>query len=466
MNRSFYTLAIFFLAMCATQASAQGRDENGEPIPDKAAGLADEHDPLLAHWKSIFEVHLPAKVNGPNLALNVPTMVFGTSKGDRLSDLRLVDANGKHAHYVMRVLQGESRPTDVPISRQFNVAPSPKHKRFELNLELSNVPAAGHNEIMIMTTGLNYRRKVEVFGDTSDQFTNPRLILGKDKYLVKYEIDGQTIDIHRLHYEPQQFRFLQVYVYADGDEEIPTITQVLVRRSINVPGEFVTEQASFDDKAQQVRADGGPGSAWFINLPGEGMVPCQKLKFDIASPPTQRPFRLEFANPNQPPVPIGNAQWLWTTENGNQYLEISFPEVFARRLRFVVTDNANEPLYIKNVQATRAVRQMVFAAPEEGKYALPLKLFAGNPNVGQPNYDQAPKVLPETKFAPPFAELGDVRQNPAWVPPPPTLNERVPWLVYVVLGAACLILLAILGGLARQAIQRHDQAQASPAPGQ
>ena len=49
--------------------------------------------------------------------------------------------------------------------------------------------------------------------------------------------------------------------------------------------------------------------------------------------------------------------------------------------------------------------------------------------------------------------------NPTYVPPPPTLNEKMPWLVYVVLGVACLVLLAILVSLANQAIRRHDQEQ-------
>ena len=62
------------------------------------------------------------------------------------------------------------------------------------------------------------------------------------------------------------------------------------------------------------------------------------------------------------------------------------------------------------------------------------------------------------KSTPPAAELvGDFQANPSYQPPLQTLNERMPWLIYTVLGTACLVLLLILASLARQAIGRHDQ---------
>jgi len=56
-----------------------------------------------------------------------------------------------------------------------------------------------------------------------------------------------------------------------------------------------------------------------------------------------------------------------------------------------------------------------------------------------------------------LVQLGDktaAPSSPQLAPLP--LTERWPWLIYVVLGAACLVLLAILGALARAALARHD----------
>ena len=49
--------------------------------------------------------------------------------------------------------------------------------------------------------------------------------------------------------------------------------------------------------------------------------------------------------------------------------------------------------------------------------------------------------------------------NPIYQPVPKPWTERWPWLVYVVLSVASLILLGILGVLARAAIARHDAAE-------
>ena len=52
-------------------------------------------------------------------------------------------------------------------------------------------------------------------------------------------------------------------------------------------------------------------------------------------------------------------------------------------------------------------------------------------------------------------------QNPGYVPPTPPLSERMPWLIYTMLGVTSLALLAILVLLARTAISRHDAVQVS-----
>ena len=63
----------------------------------------------------------------------------------------------------------------------------------------------------------------------------------------------------------------------------------------------------------------------------------------------------------------------------------------------------------------------------------------------------------EPTLDPPLAsvELGEWERNPIYVEPPKPWTVRWPWLVYVVLGAACAMLLGLLG---RETIARHDAA--------
>jgi hypothetical protein len=69
---------------------------------------------------------------------------------------------------------------------------------------------------------------------------------------------------------------------------------------------------------------------------------------------------------------------------------------------------------------------------------------------------------------PPVTATVNPRQaNPAYQPPTPPLHERQPWLIYLVLGIASAVLLALLILLARQALARsqaNDMLPSQPSP--
>ncbi len=179
-------------------------------------------------------------------------------------------------------------------------------------------------------------------------------------------------------------------------------------------------------------------------------MPCERLRLQVAGAEANRPFRLEIANPNEPRQDIGNIDWKWRRDAKGSILEAAFPEVIARRLRLVVTDFDNPPLNIAGAEYTSCVRQVIFPTAAEAKFTPPLWLYYGNPEANAPHYDlerQLPAVLHPQ---PVQATLGEQRDNPAYVPPPESLSQRMPWLVYVVLGVACAVLLGILALLAQR----------------
>jgi hypothetical protein len=435
-------------------AVAQERDE------------AEGTDTRFVNWQWMADIDLPKQEPGRYNAFIVPPEVFGKSQTD-LADLRIGDASGNRVPYALRVLRTESKQQTVPIRRQFDAGPGPGGHEYQVSLELEDVAPPGYNEIIIDTPGSNFRRKVEVFGDNSDQFKDPRSLLPplgkeKDRYLVHFETESGIVDVRRFHFDYMQFRFLRVRVFADPTtgEDVPRITGVTVRRAVSVKGTYITRPAALGP-AEFLRAQGSPGTAWYIDL-GD-TVPCERLTFQVNGQQVDRPMRLYIANPDSPQQDLGKVNWEWRKDGPATVLEGSFPEVIARRLRLVVTDYANEPLPLTSVQYTSCARQIVFALPADKGFVPPLGLYFGNPKVGAPHYDFEQR-LPEPITPPPVdAAVGPVNPNPNYQPPPQSLSERMPWLVYLLLGLACLVLFGILTLLARRALARADAATEAPA---
>jgi hypothetical protein len=419
---------------------------------------SDEGDPTLAGWQWMQEVRLPAN-KAAYVAITLPPNVLGKAQ-DNLGDLRLADDAGTRLPFAVRELRTTSIQQQVPIQQQSDAGPVEAKGYYEVSLELGDVGENGHNEIEIDTDGRDFRRKVEVLGDSRPDFDEARQLLGEKNYLVHYEVDGAVVDIRRLHYAPNRVRFLKVRVYADpsNGEKIPKINKVTVRYAAAIQGRDVTNPATLDER-QAVRGDGGPGSAWYITLDVDP-VPCGRLILGVDGGPVERPFRVEIADPGLESSYVATRSWTWKQQDGRWLLTIDFPrEVRARRLKLTVTDFANAPMSFFSAQYSAAARQVIFAWPDAAKYKGPLRLYFGNPQASPANYDFARKLPLKVTPPPQPAELAGLQTNPQWVAPEPALAERMPWLIYTMLGLTSVALLVVLGLLARTALRRHDSAQ-------
>jgi hypothetical protein len=446
MKRFSVGCLFVLVASCAASVQAQ----------ERGAGFAD--------WAWFQEVQKFDPKASLYYELIVPPGVFDKALLDpprQLTDLRLVDADNKEVPYALKVQRTEFRRVPVNIRRQFNVVSDEKQHFVQVSLELESDPEARqpleHNEIELAVSGTNYRRRVEIRGSNTDQFEDAPVLV--DKHILRYQEDGQSVDLRTLHYALSRFRYLQVRVYADAgtSEAVPKIERVTVRQTLQVQGRYVTLPARLGQR-DLIRGDGGPGSAWFIDL--EQTVPVERLLFDVADDNFERPYRLELANPGEAPQTITQGVWRRQPGAKPQPLVIDFPEIAARRLRLVVTDFANNPLAIQSVQYMAPARQLIFALPAAKNYTLPLRLYYGNPHADPPRYDFERTLPTLLQPAPVPVTLEPERTpNPDYQPPPLPLSERMPWLIYVVLLVSSLTLLGILGALARAAVRRHDAAQ-------
>ncbi len=155
---------------------------------------------------------------------------------------------------------------------------------------------------------------------------------------------------------------------------------------------------------------------------------------------------------------IASGVWRRRAGEPTKPLRSNFSETRAARLRIIVTDNRNSPLQIEQVQYSADARQVVIAAPQASES---YQLYFGNPEADDPNYDFARNLPLRLTPEPSRAQLGAIAMNPIYEPEPLPVTERFPWLIYVVLSIACVVLAGIALSLSRAAITAHDSTEAA-----
>jgi hypothetical protein len=447
MNRCSLLIAGLMLFAAAT-----GRGQEPGPRESAAAGES------LEDWEYFQTLQLPELGSAKYVDFLVTPSVFDKARDD-LADLRLYDGHNREVPFSLRIRRDEKRQEALP-AREFNQTTNPDGSA-ELSLDLGEL-GVEHNEIEISPTGENFRRRVQVEG--SDNGKDWRVLVGgEQRFVIDFQADGQRLSVRRFRYPLSRFRYLKVRLYPDGGlkNDRPGIAGVTVFHSVNIPGEYLTQEALLGMR-EPVPAQGGPGSAWVITIPG-GRAPIEELLFEVEDADFRRPYQLETSDV------LEGDDWTWVTQGEwrrradqpRRPMTIRLPQMgpaLPRRLRLTVTDFRNPPLDLRQVEFRAPVRQVVFARPPAG--AEPLRLYFGNPRAILPNYDFAANLPVDLSPAPVRASLVPPPQpNPDWRPEPKPWTERWPGLVYVVLAGASLVLLSLLGLLAREAIHRHDQAE-------
>jgi hypothetical protein len=160
-----------------------------------------------------------------------------------------------------------------------------------------------------------------------------------------------------------------------------------------------------------------------------------------------RPFRLDAVDDPAAPSVIASGE-LVRREDRPAELARDFPERYAENLKLTVTDDRNPPLAISGLTVQSAARQVIFEAASAGIGTI--RVYYGNSKAALPHYDLAARLPADLEAPPVRLMLQEQRQNPIYTPEPRPFSERSPWLVYVVLGAAAVVLGAILLSLVRE----------------
>lgn len=442
MNRQTTTNRVFLLAVCALGSL------------DVATSSAQQNAPTTnespIHWQYVAPIKIPANSTGEWVDTILTPEIFDGARYD-LHDLRVYTDSGAEVPYALRVLSKRSERQALD-AREFNRTEGPDQSS-ELTLDLGE-DKLEHNALEIHLPGQNYRRLLNIEGSDDGEQWRPL----HEQPVIDVRRGTKVLVDQTIEYPLSRYRYLRMKLFRDplSDETAVPISEVKVLRTVEVPGEFLTLNAVVG-KREAVPTDRGPGSRWACQLGGD-LTPVSSIEVTIADTEFVRNYSIEAGGPENSGTPfqtIATGVWRRRAGEPTKPLLSEFPEARAARLRIIVTDNRNPPLQIEQIKFTADARQIVIASRQPGESH---QLYFGNPEAEDPSYDFA-RNLPTTLTPEPVrAEIGTRAANPIYEPEPLPVTERWPWLIYVVLSFACVVLATIALSLSRAAIAAHDSA--------
>lgn len=399
-----------------------------------------------------FFVEVSPRTGEPGIYdLIVPQEMMDKAQED-LADLRLFSARGREIPYALRIRREVDEKEEVE-ARVFNQARL-GGTTSEMSVDLGE-HSGEHNEVEIETAGSNFRRRVEVEGGDS---TKEWRTLKTGDVIFNFGSQNKTVESKRINYPASRYRYLRVRVFPDelSDKQAPEISGVKVMMALREKGEFTTWQLPVP-LYQFVRNNGSPAAGWTIDLGVR--VPCDRLMLEVADESFSRPFQVETVDDSQNVRLVASGELPRRIGEPRSPLTITFDkEVYARKLRLLITDYSNQTLSIATFTAAAPQRQIVFELKEGS--TQPLRLYCGDPKATAPHYDFEKDLQSKLSnltglFAQPVrCDVGKLADNPDYTPEPLPLTERIPWLIYVVLTVSSIALAIILIGLARSTLRQ------------
>ena len=401
-------------------------------------------EPLSA-WRYFKEVQIPG---APTAMLDfvLDRDTLDAARADQ-ADVRLYNAAGREIPYVLRVRR-EIETQEPFTAREFNRSTSDGVT--QVSCDLGEAPQE-HNEVEIQTTGNNFRRLADVEGSSDGELWST-LVSGA--ILFRFSASGRTAEQQAAAYPVSRYRYLRIRVNRDPqvDRSAPELTGVQIRHSVHRKGEMVSFPGTLHPREPD-RDSGRPASVWRVDLGGR--IPFERVEISTSDESFSRPFRLDAVDDPASPSVIASGELL-RREGSSADLTFGFSERSAERLKLTVTDDRNESLSIQAVTAQSAARQVIFEAASASPG--PIRVYYGNPKAVAPHYDLSARLPVDLDPAPFRLTLQDARENPIYTPEPRPFSERSPWLIYLVLGAAAVVLAAILLSLVRRGAGFHPNA--------
>lgn len=241
------------------------------------------------------------------------------------ADLRLYDNAGREFPYVLRIRR-EVNVQDEYKGREFNRAV--KGGTTQISIDLGE-QSHEHNEVLIATTGSNFRRLSEVEGSSDGM---QWATLAANAVLFRFTADGRTVEQQSIAYPVSRYRFLHISVDRDPqtDESAPDLKSVRVRRLIRLQGELAQMVGSVEPRESD-RLYGRAVSVWRIDLGRR--IPVERIMLAPAEGNYSRPFVLEAVDDPSAPVVVASGELTHSEQPSSHQPTIDFTERTARHLK-------------------------------------------------------------------------------------------------------------------------------------
>jgi len=400
----------------------------------------------LSLWPYYVEV-TPEKTEPGLYQVALNPWVMDKARRD-LGDLRLFDSNNREIPYGIRIRRDVDDKREIPV-RLFNAGLAGPATS-EVSVDLGENPGE-HNEIDIETRGENFRRQVVIEGSDSDHEWRT---LNNNGVLFSFASQNTRAESQRVTYPTSRYRYLRVRVSRDQltDNETPQVTNIKVMMAVREKGWRAIWNVPVPSY-QLLRNQGAHASAWILDLGVR--TPCDQLSLVIGDDSFSRPFQVEAIDDDQNVRLVATGDLTrHAGEPGKLFINLD-QEENVRQFRLQITDYSNPTLDIKEIEASAPARELVFELKEP--LSGPLRLFMGNANVTAPHYDFEKELPARLAKQPTNSSLTALLPNREYKPEPLPLTERVPWLIYLVLGASTIALAFVLLSLARTATRLKPQ---------
>ena len=390
-----------------------------------AATLAMAQLPVAwKNWRYSVPIKAPAAEAARYVSVTVPSVVMAhAARG--LSDLRVIDADGKEVPYALTARLG-GRVTDHREARLLEpavVAGQYSQALFDLGKD----PRV-HNVITLAIEGQDdLLTWVEVA--VSDDHNHWRVV--RERAPIYRLQQAGLEDRTTIGYPESVARYLRVRI-LDGSRPYKIVRGDVIH-------EQVTEAERVNAGVTLSPATGATGaSVWTADSPA---VPMSEVRFETPQKTFFRPVSVEASDDGTNWMRAGSGEIFRVVEAGQlrEVLAVSFPERIAGHWRVTVLNRNDAALTDVRAELYTTPRHVVMQQVPGQQY----RLIYGNTRVSAPQYDLARIVNSGSVGTPVPATAGSETENTGYANPAPWTEQH-----QGVLWGALAVAILVLGALA------------------
>ncbi len=343
-----------------------------------------------------------------------------------LSDLRLITHQGIEQPYEVYIHRGKQR-VQTYEAKMYNLTRVPgKGTRFELDLGTSGKPI---NQISIQSPDRDFRYQVTVEGSPDS-----RNWVVVRKGAAIFDFSGEVHARSTVVKLPETtYRYLHVTVH-EADGRLLNVSGASAEQEIERRGRRIKLKPVSTRIVQDLQRR---ATDVFLDL-GHRNQPCDQAEVIFEDDNVSRGCQVSVSENPAGPWSARDAGVIFryhTATFAGEQTRLSFPELRGRYVRISVLNWDNEPIQVTGAKLYAVPRVLLF----EWDPRQPVRLYYGADAPGKPQYD--PSIMERLRQAQPRVglALGPQQGNPEYRPPQKPWTEQRPWLLWLVIAVAVLV---------------------------